>query len=397
MKYQYLTKNEQKINRRYFKLIVQSVHWNKKSLGLFKELNDNILQMQDFVRNKMLAVNKEFLKLQNEFSFLKGFQVIGQIEFSKTLLDDDSDEEIRALWPANRRKEYDLWTMLTDYTDSKVWQLTFDSIAQDFTPYSKDLLKKSDYNSWYTGLSEDDGVQVASYLNSLVRMNQSITYKDLQKCTIEDFYPFVFVTVNFDEPEIVGFRNYRINIPEDIEAMCVERQRLHNRHFQWSEDNIERILQVNEVLNRKSAFMKESITKLHSRFKELGKKNSLFEYFDIDAEIQYQNKTHPTEVADMKLLRILQDNTSFSTYSIRCNEETERITDHWHDGIHNEKINWNFEVYKNHLSEEQQKIPFNYFMHGVFVDGRTYSFEDLICMNEEDFVICWDINVNNIN
>ncbi len=196
--------------------------------------------MQDFVRAKMYAVNKEFLKLQEEFPFLRGFQVIGQIGFCKNILNDDFDEDIRESWSEKQKKEYDLWTELTNYTNSKVWQLTYDSNVQDFTPYSKDLLKVNTFNSWRTGLSDNCDFHLASYLKSLVLMNQSITFKDLQKCTIEDFYPFVFVTVNFDEPEIVGFRNYKGDSFSETEILLLERQNLHDKNFEWTKENVEK-------------------------------------------------------------------------------------------------------------------------------------------------------------
>ena len=70
--------------------------------------------------------------------------------------------------------------------------------------------------------------------------------------------------------------------------------------------------------------------------------------------------------------------------------ELECFSDFWGK---DEKLNWNFEVFKQHLSEEQQKVKFHYFMHTVFVDDEVYSLEDLVRMREEDFRVCMKINV----
>lgn len=390
----YISKDEQKLNKRYEKYI-WDVSWTKRTEEAFKKLNFEILQMQSYVQQKMQAVSKEFYSLQNDFPFLKGFKVIGQIVFSPKILDDDSDEEIRKSWLEKQRKVYEFWDILSRYTNDKLWQLVFDSSNGDFTPYSKDLMCSDNWCGYLNGLGNGEKFSVASYLQSLVELNRTITYKDLQKCSIGDFYPFVFVTVNFDDKEIVNFRNYNDVVPEYIEELLLNRRSKHNHGFRWSEENIQKILEVNEAVSKKAAFMKSEMSRLHAKFKELGKVNPLFKEFDIDAEIQYQNKTHPTDVADLKMLKALQDSTKFYYYQLHCNEDTEKVTDLWHEHEDEDLNNWNFEVYREHFSEEQKQIPFNYFMHAIFIDDYTYSFEDLIRMREEDFVVCWDINVNN--
>ena len=56
-----------------------------------------------------------------------------------------------------------------------------------------------------------------------------------------------------------------------------------------------------------------------------------------------------------------------------------------------EHLNWNFEVYAWHFNEEQKKVRFNYFMHTVFIDDHTFTFEDLVRMEEDGFIPRYEI------
>ena len=63
----------------------------------------------------------------------------------------------------------------------------------------------------------------------------------------------------------------------------------------------------------------------------------------------------------------------------------------WHiksDCINEEGLDWNVEVFQDHLSEKQQRIVFHYFMHVIFIEDRIYSFEDLLRMKADDFKVC---------
>ena len=43
------------------------------------------------------------------------------------------------------------------------------------------------------------------------------------------------------------------------------------------------------------------------------------------------------------------------------------------------------------LLRSRKKIRFSYLMHTVFVDGRTFSFEDLVRMEEDGFFTRYEI------
>ena len=80
---------------------------------------------------------------------------------------------------------------------------------------------------------------------------------------------------------------------------------------------------------------------------------------------------------------------AFHNWTLGVNNSRQKIIDSIHD---DDTLNWNFEVYSPHLSEEQKKVKFHYLMHTLFVDDNIYSFEDLVRMREEDFKICLEIN-----
>lgn len=86
----------------------------------------------------------------------------------------------------------------------------------------------------------------------------------------------------------------------------------------------------------------------------------------------------------------MSDRAAFHHYMLRCNAEHPEVEDHIHDS--NEKLNWNFGVYKSHFSEEQQKVLFHYLMHVVFIDDRIYSLNDMVRMIEDDFKVCLSID-----
>ena len=116
-------------------------------------------------------------------------------------------------------------------------------------------------------------------------------------------------------------------------------------------------------------------------FKSLSETEPKFQYYSIEGQIEYHG-SEANDIATMELQRELSRRARFHFWSLNLDENTSQIRDSIHE---DEKLNWNFEVFKPHLSEEQQNIKFHYFMHTVFVDDNIFSLEDLVRMREEDF------------
>lgn len=378
-----------KLQKRYYKYYRKNIY-NVK-IDNIKKLSNDLNELIIKLKEKMIRVNKVFSKLleDEDFYFLKNFQVVGEICFYKEVFDKDEDTMTLA-----EKKQFNKWSLFEKNTTFNHWELRYDSSQNDFTPYSKILLEKSEKSNSgdannYNGIS-------CSYLYHLLELNESLTEKDIAECTIKDFYPFVYVTVNLEPEEIFNLRKDIIYYDRQEHNLLFERHCILNKRFEWSQKNIEKILEINKAIWIVSRELKKNIKKLRAKFLELKKTDDLFDDFDITAFIKYRNRTHPTDIADLPLLKSLEDNTLFDIFSMFIrNDEKNYSIDHMHENK-DKDFNWNFEVYRKYLNDEQRKIHFHYLMHSIFIDGSTYSFEDLIRMKAEDFIPCLDININNI-
>jgi hypothetical protein len=149
-------------------------------------------------------------------------------------------------------------------------------------------------------------------------------------------------------------------------------------------------MDVNAWLWKRTDELKHYMKELSSAFKKLAQTDSDFAEFNIRGQIEYYG-SEPTDIATMELQREMSKNADFNLWSLWCDEETTKIRDSTHE--YDDDCNWNFEVFRQHLSEEQQKVPFHYLMHVVFIDDDIYSLEDLVRMREEDFKACMKINL----
>ena len=128
---------------------------------------------------------------------------------------------------------------------------------------------------------------------------------------------------------------------------------------------------------------------MNNLFKSLSETEPKFQYYSIEGQIEYHG-SNANDIATMELQRELSRRAAFHFLSLSLDENTSEIRDSIRE---DKKLNWNFEVFKPHLSEEQQKIKFHYFMHSVFVDDNIFCLEDLVRMREEDFKVCLEINL----
>ena len=191
--------------------------------------------------------------------------------------------------------------------------------------------------------------------------------------------------------ELSGFSScypYQNADSDFINNMLEDRCRTRNKSFKWNKKNIEQILKVNNRLWKCTDEMKKELTELNNLFKSLSETEPKFQYYSIEGQIEYHG-SEANDIATMELQRELSRRARFHFWSLNLDENTSQIRDSIHE---DEKLNWNFEVFKPHLSEEQQKIKFHYFMHTVFVDDNIFSLEDLVRMWEEDFKVCLEIN-----
>ena len=377
---------KEKIKNRY-KRSLKNLLRNKKVLRKVNELNADMTKMVLELKEKMENVAKVFSELEKEgFSCLKNFQVIGEINFYKDLFDREDDE--LSLFEKIKRKK---WYALDEETNFNHWKLQFDSATNDFTVFSKYLIEYEKNLNYMAPFSFNIGPD-SGYFVHMDYFNETLTLFDLAECTIKDFYPSIKVTVNMNQDEIFDFEEKIHHRRKDYQVLSA-RNYLLDITFDWkNEANINKILEINDGIWKVSNELKANIIKLRDKFVELQKSDKMFKDFDINGEIRYINRTHPTDIADLPLLKMLEKNTYFGTFEMHANANTEdKDIDTWH----RKNTNWNFELFRDYLSEEQQKIPFHYFMHAIFIDDRTYSFQDLLRMKTEDFVPCLEIDFGN--
>ncbi len=357
-----------------------------------RELNTGLSVMQKTLADEVRSAYKLFANLEkNGMNFLHGFKVIGSISFEKEVVNQiyELDNPTKA-----QKNILDKWENITRFSEEEIeaWQLIFDSITKDFMPLSKLRLLQKDNDYWDLSIIDDgEDIEYCSYFKHFIEYNTTISIQDLAECSIEDFTPVVKVILNYDVSELSRFSScypYRNADCDIIYNMLKDRHFALNEHFEWNQKNIQKIMDVNSWIWKKTDEMKVALTELNSAFNAFSNTDPEFKYYSIEGQIEYHG-SQATDIATLEIQKELSRRAAFHFWTIMLDENRTEIRDEIHE---DEKLNWNFEVYRNHLSEEQQKVRFHYFMHTVFVDDTIYSFEDLVRMREEDFKVCLEIN-----
>ena len=372
----YYLKRKERLNKDF--------EWTKENVQNLRELNAGLSEMQNKLVEEIKEVYAVFSNLKNKMTFLVGFKVIGKISFEKTILAEYDELENLT---AEQKKTYRKWDEISYYSldELEAWQLIFDSKSCDFLPLSKTRITQHS-NCWQLKLPDDeDDFLFCSYLSHFIKHNKTFSYQDLCECNAEDFSLEISVVLNHDVSEFSRFSDCLPYREDDfISQMLEDRQSVLDKGFEWNVTNIYKILEVNSWLWKKTDEMKKYMSELCDAFKKLSKTNSRFKEYSIDEQIEYQG-SQANDIATLEVQKQLSRCAGFHFYHLSCSTDRPEIKDNWHD---DKDLNWNFEVFRNHLSDEQQEIRFHYFMHTIFVDDGIYSFEDLVRMREEDFKVC---------
>lgn len=386
----YLDKRELKYIKRKDRLD-NTFEWKNEDIQKLQDLNSDIIKLQDILIEEIKSAYELFSKIEkNGMSFLHGFKVIGKIVFEKEIAAKlyELDNPTK-----NQKAIIDKWDNLSWYSSEEIeaWQLIFDSLTGDFMPLSKTRLNQKENRFWNLNIPDDKDLDFCSFLSHFLKYNKTFSNKDLMELTIKDFTPVVKVILNYDVNELSGFSScypYHNADSDFIFNMLEDRCRTLNNSFKWNKKNIEKILKVNNWLWKCTDVLKKELTELNNVFKSLSETDSKFQYYSIEGQIEYHG-SKANDIATMELQRELSRRAAFHFWSLNLDENNSEIRDSIHE---DEKLNWNFEVYRPHLTEEQQNIKFHYFMHTVFVDDNIFSLEDLVRMREEDFKVCLEIN-----
>ena len=364
--------------------------WTKKATQNLRKLNDDLSIMQSELVNNVISAYNLFSNLEKSgLTFLHGFKVIGKIDFEKAIVN-----ELESLEKTTKaqKKIIEKWDEIAHYTADELdaCQIIYDSKLNDFMPLSKVRIKQTRLfwgNNF--GPNETD-IELCSYCNHFFVNNNTITFEDLAECTIKDFSPDIRIILNHNVDEFRTFKNF--NAQRDYYGLIIydmlnQRQYELNKNFSWNKGNVQKILDVNKWLWQKTDEMKLHINELNSAMNILSITDPNFKYYHIEGQIEYHG-SHPNDIATLEIQQQLSRTACFQFYNLSIDEDKQKIDDYNHA---DENYNWNFEVYRQYLTPEQQKIPFHYLMHSLFIDDNIYSFEDLIRMREEDFKVCLEI------
>lgn len=386
----YVDKRELKYINRKVRLD-NTYEWKNENIQKIKDLNSDVEKLQEIMIEEIKSTYELFSKLEkNGMPFLHGFKVIGKFDFEKEIVEKLYNIEN----PTKKQKAIiDKWDHISWYSNEEIeaWQLIFDSLTGDFMPLSKTRLNQKEDRWWHVNLPNDLDIEFCSFFSHFLKYNKTFSNKDLIELTVKDFFPVVKVILNYDVNELSGFSScypYHNADSDLIYNMIEDRCRTLNNSFKWNKKNIEKILKVNKWLWKNTDELKKELTELNNAFRLLSESNPKFQCYSIEGQIEYHG-SEANDIATLELQRELSRRAAFHFWNLNLDENNSEIRDCIHE---DEKLNWNFEVYRPHLTEEQQNIKFHYFMHTVFVDDWIYSLEDLIRMQEKDFKVCLEIN-----
>ena len=353
--------------------------WTKERTAKLCKLNSALTRMQQQLIEQIKHVYEALSRFEKDgMKFLHGYKISGFYGFEKEILNTEASKE-----------DYKFWYEISYYASDELdmWQLIFDSVTEDFLPFSKVRINQTFDSMYYSDDDDETDFKICSYLNHFLEYNRVFSYEDLLNCTEKDFYPYVEVTLNYPLSEFRSQHMYSLR--DDMIADMLEKRSFATDDFDWNEDNIQKIMDVNTWVWKKTDDLKRYLTSLSKAFQELAKKDSFFENWNLDGDIEYQGSC-ATDIASLEMQRLLSDRAAFDHYMLRCNAENPEVEDHIHDS--DEKLNWNFGVFKDHFTQEQQKVLFHYLMHVVFIDDRIYSLNDVVRMREDDFKVCLSID-----
>ncbi len=360
----------------------KAFEWTKERVQKLRRLNDALTKIQIQLVEQMQYIYSTLLRLEKEgLYFLHGFMVVGTYVFGKSVISEY--DELETMTKA-QKSEYKKWEDIGFCASKELnkWHLVLDSATGDFLPLSKVRMNQT-VEGWHKS-PQNQNVSVCSYLYHLLEYNRTLSLEDLMECTGKDFYPDVFVTLNYPTSELEALPDYQAHDGMIADILHLRAVSL-NACFKWSKKNIAKIMDVNELLWKQTFKMRLHMKELSDALKKLSSYDPVFKNYFITGHIEYHGST-ATDIATLELQKQMSRTAMFDSYMLTCNDEWTEVYDSNHDV--DPELNWNFEVYRNHFTPEQQKILFHYFMHSVFVDDCIYSFEDLVRMREEDFKPC---------
>lgn len=177
--------------------------------------------------------------------------------------------------------------------------------------------------------------------------------------------------------------------PDPYEDSDEEIVSLHwmKSHFEWTPENIQKIASKIQAIDRRLNQMYDAVEKA-MKFLQSDSipNNRIKNEFSITASMSYENWKKPLPSADKKMLYRLYSETKWSIMPsvYASGEGMLSREDQLYRGT-----NWDIELF-DRPEFEHIKIP--YYIHVLFVDTYTYTLNDMLYMDPEDFKIELDIS-----
>lgn len=225
--------------------------WSKDIVQKLRKLNIALFDMQNALEQNVKSSYKLFSDLEKSgMSFLHGFKIIGTFTFEKEIV-----SQLYELGDCSKSQKViiDKWENIAWYSREEIesWQLVFDSLTEDFMPLSKARLLNNCNYCFKLSLPEDD-IEFCSYLYHFIKYNKTFSRKDISECTIKDFSPEIKLVLNYNVSELNmfsgNFSSRYISGSDFVTSMLEERGHTLSRSFEWSEKNIQKIMDVNSWL-----------------------------------------------------------------------------------------------------------------------------------------------------
>lgn len=156
--------------------------------------------------------------------------------------------------------------------------------------------------------------------------------------------------------------------------------------FEWTDENVRRIVALNNALIEKENKLYELFVKVKNDIENLiAKGHSYYENYDIEATLSYEAGDYSTPIADDKTMCDVYCCTNFSACCCLRTSKDRPLDSR--DYVLARDLNWNHDMFRN-FPDRQQYIC--RFLH-VLAEEETYTMEDLLYLNPDNFVECIEI------
>lgn len=180
----------------------------------------------------------------------------------------------------------------------------------------------------------------------------------------------------------------------DYEYQCKMAKRVEARYykwcmenkFEWTDENVRRIVALNNALMEKENNLYDLFVKVKNDIEKLiADGHSYYENYDIEATLSYEAGDYSTPIADDKTMCDVYCCTNFSACCwLRTSKDLPLDS---RDHVLARDLNWNHDMFRNFPNRQQYICRF---LH-VLAEEETYTMEDLLYLNPDNFVECIEI------